>query len=82
MVEQNARMALEISHHGYVMEIGSIVFADTAANLLERSEMLALVAEVDSTRPFTGPFRRGKATHVGHQLINLGARKVENGKDQ
>ncbi len=54
MVEQNARMALEISHHGYVMEVGSIVFADTARNLLERSEMPALVAEVDCARPFRG----------------------------
>ena len=82
MVEQNARMVLEISHGGYVMEVGSIVFADTARNLLERSEMLALVAEVDCARPFMGHFWREKATHVGHQLINLGAGKVVNGKDQ
>jgi branched-chain amino acid transport system ATP-binding protein len=27
-------MALEVAHHGYVMETGRIVLADTAKNLL------------------------------------------------
>ncbi|MFQ5962515.1 MAG: ABC transporter ATP-binding protein [Candidatus Methylomirabilales bacterium] len=39
LVEQNARMALEVSRRGYVMEVGSIVLADTARNLLESSEV-------------------------------------------
>jgi branched-chain amino acid transport system ATP-binding protein len=34
LVEQNARLALEVSHRGYVMESGRIVLADTAAALL------------------------------------------------
>ncbi len=34
LVEQNAHMALEIAHQGYVLETGRVVLADTAANLL------------------------------------------------
>ena len=34
LVEQNAKLALEVSHRGYVMETGRIVCADTAAALL------------------------------------------------
>lgn len=34
LVEQNAHMALEIAHRGYVMETGRIVLADHAKNLL------------------------------------------------
>ena len=34
MVEQNANMALSIADRGYVLQTGSIVLADTAANLL------------------------------------------------
>jgi branched-chain amino acid transport system ATP-binding protein len=33
LVEQNALMALSIAHRGYVLETGSIVLSDTAANL-------------------------------------------------
>ncbi len=34
LVEQNAHMALEIAHRGYVLETGRVVLTDTAANLL------------------------------------------------
>jgi branched-chain amino acid transport system ATP-binding protein len=34
LVEQNANVALEISHRGYVLETGRVVLADTAENLL------------------------------------------------
>jgi branched-chain amino acid transport system ATP-binding protein len=34
LVEQNAKLALEMCHRGYVMESGSIVLADAAARLL------------------------------------------------
>jgi branched-chain amino acid transport system ATP-binding protein len=34
LVEQNARLALEISQRGYVMESGNIILADSAAALL------------------------------------------------
>jgi branched-chain amino acid transport system ATP-binding protein len=35
LVEQNARLALEVSHRGYVMESGHIVLADSAQALLK-----------------------------------------------
>lgn len=39
LVEQNARMALEIAHRGYVFKIGSIFIEDTGKNLLESEEV-------------------------------------------
>jgi branched-chain amino acid transport system ATP-binding protein len=33
LVEQNARLALRISHRGYVLETGKIVLSDTGENL-------------------------------------------------
>ncbi|MGE0084216.1 MAG: ABC transporter ATP-binding protein [Desulfococcaceae bacterium] len=34
LVEQNANLALQVAHRGYVMENGKITMSDTAANLL------------------------------------------------
>ncbi|MEK7815444.1 MAG: ABC transporter ATP-binding protein [Pseudomonadota bacterium] len=34
LVEQNAKLALEVSHRGYVLESGRVALADTAAALL------------------------------------------------
>lgn len=39
VVEQNANMALSIADHGYVLQTGKIVLADTAKNLLENKMM-------------------------------------------
>lgn len=39
MVEQNANMALSIADRGYVLLTGSIVLADTAANLLANEDL-------------------------------------------
>ncbi len=39
LVEQNAQMALEISHRAYVFKIGEIVLADSGKNLLENDEV-------------------------------------------
>lgn len=39
LVEQNARMALKISHRAYVLETGRIVMADSAENLLSNDEV-------------------------------------------
>jgi len=33
LIEQNANLALEISHYGYVLETGGIILQDTAAAL-------------------------------------------------
>jgi branched-chain amino acid transport system ATP-binding protein len=35
LVEQNARMALQVASRGYVLQSGSIIFSDTAANLAD-----------------------------------------------
>jgi branched-chain amino acid transport system ATP-binding protein len=35
LVEQNALMALEVAHRGYVLQTGRVVLHDTAANLLQ-----------------------------------------------
>ena len=48
MVEQNANMALSIADHGYVLQTGQIVLADTADELLANPEMRkAYLGEVD-----------------------------------
>jgi len=39
LVEQNAQMALEIAHRGYVFKIGSIFLEDTGKNLLNSEEV-------------------------------------------
>jgi branched-chain amino acid transport system ATP-binding protein len=41
LVEQNANLALEVSHHGYVLETGRIILEDTAAALRENQEVKA-----------------------------------------
>lgn len=39
LVEQNARMALEIAHRAYVFKIGAIALEDSGKNLLENEEV-------------------------------------------
>lgn len=39
LVEQNARVALEVADYGYVMELGRIVMADTASRLLQSKDV-------------------------------------------
>jgi branched-chain amino acid transport system ATP-binding protein len=39
LVEQNAAMALEVAHRGYILQTGEIVLADTAANLRDNDEV-------------------------------------------
>jgi branched-chain amino acid transport system ATP-binding protein len=34
LIEQNARQALAVANRGYVMEVGKIVYSDTASNLM------------------------------------------------
>jgi branched-chain amino acid transport system ATP-binding protein len=41
LVEQNANLALEVAHHGYVLETGRIILEDTAAALRENDEVKA-----------------------------------------
>ena len=42
IVEQNARMALEIVDRGYVFQVGSIVLEDTGKNLLNNEKIIKL----------------------------------------
>ena len=39
VVEQNAAIALEIAHRGYVFNIGKIVLEDSGQNLLKNTEV-------------------------------------------
>jgi branched-chain amino acid transport system ATP-binding protein len=39
LVEQNAQMALQIAHRGYVIQTGQIVLADTAENLRQNASV-------------------------------------------
>jgi len=39
LVEQNARMALQVAHHGYVMESGRMVMDDTCENLVKNEDI-------------------------------------------
>ena len=41
LIEQNAFMALQVSHRGYVLETGCIVLADAAANLANNPKVKA-----------------------------------------
>jgi branched-chain amino acid transport system ATP-binding protein len=39
LVEQNAQMALNVAHRGYVLQTGQILLADTAANLAANQQV-------------------------------------------
>jgi branched-chain amino acid transport system ATP-binding protein len=39
LVEQNAQMALNVAHRGYVLQTGQIILADTAANLAANQQV-------------------------------------------
>jgi branched-chain amino acid transport system ATP-binding protein len=39
LVEQNANVALQVAHHGYILELGRIVMADTGAALLQKDDI-------------------------------------------
>jgi branched-chain amino acid transport system ATP-binding protein len=39
LVEQNANMALQVAHHGYVLELGRIVMNDSCARLRESEDV-------------------------------------------
>ncbi|MDR3402991.1 MAG: ABC transporter ATP-binding protein [Chthoniobacter sp.] len=41
LVEQNANLALEVSHYGYVLETGRIILEDTSTALRENEEVRA-----------------------------------------
>ena len=54
LVEQNARLALSIAHHGYVMETGRIVLDDTVEKLKENADIRIYLGltEVGKTKSY------------------------------
>ena len=55
LVEQNARLALSIAHHGYVMETGRIVLDDTVDKLKENADIKEFylgLTEVGKTKSY------------------------------
>jgi branched-chain amino acid transport system ATP-binding protein len=51
LVEQNARMALEIAHRGYVVEIGRVFMEDTEKRLLDSEEVKKAFCEPINLAP-------------------------------
>jgi branched-chain amino acid transport system ATP-binding protein len=39
LVEQNAKMALEVAHYGYVLEVGRVVMHDACARLIQSDQI-------------------------------------------
>ena len=54
LVDQNAKVALNTAHHGYVMEVGRIVMSGTTAQLLESEDIKEFYLGV------TGETQRGQ----------------------
>jgi branched-chain amino acid transport system ATP-binding protein len=51
LVEQNAKVALEVADYGYVMELGRIVMADTAERLLASKDVQEFYLGVQDHSP-------------------------------
>ena len=51
LVEQNALMALEVAHRGYVLQTGRTVLQDTAANLLKNEMVRKVYLGIDESPP-------------------------------
>src|SRR5690606_30512517 len=51
LVEQNAKVALEVADYGYVMELGRIVMADTADRLLQSKDVQQFYLGVQDHSP-------------------------------
>jgi branched-chain amino acid transport system ATP-binding protein len=57
LVEQNARVALEVADYGYVMELGRIVMADEARRLLQSKDIQEFYLGVQSEESQRGQKR-------------------------
>ena len=51
LVEQNALMALEVAHRGYVLQTGRTVLQDTADNLLKNEMVRQVYLGIDESPP-------------------------------
>jgi branched-chain amino acid transport system ATP-binding protein len=54
LVEQNALMALEVAHRGYVLQSGRSVLHDTADDLLKDDMVRKVYLAIDESPPATG----------------------------
>ena len=57
LVEQNARAALSVAHHGYVMESGRIVMDDTTENLLQNEDVREFYLGIEKDKGIRGQKR-------------------------
>ncbi|MBL8380121.1 MAG: ABC transporter ATP-binding protein [Burkholderiales bacterium] len=60
LVEQNAAIALDHAHDGYIMELGRVVAADTCANLKAKEDVKEFYLGLGATREADGRQRRWK----------------------
>jgi branched-chain amino acid transport system ATP-binding protein len=47
LVEQNASMALQVAHRGYVLQTGEIVLSDRCSNLVQNEEIQKAYLGID-----------------------------------
>ena len=62
LVEQNARVALEHAHDGYIMELGRIVAADSCAALMQKDDVREFYLGIGAPPSADGRKRRWKKT--------------------
>ena len=60
LVEQNAKMALQIAHEGYVIETGRVVLSDEAKSLLENANVRRYYLGISGEAPASGLKRHRK----------------------
>jgi branched-chain amino acid transport system ATP-binding protein len=51
LVEQNARMALEVAHYGYVLEVGRVVMHDNSERLMQSDQIREFYLGMHRTEP-------------------------------
>jgi branched-chain amino acid transport system ATP-binding protein len=51
LVEQNARMALEVAHYGYVLEVGRVVLHDSSERLMQSDQVREFYLGMHRTGP-------------------------------
>ena len=60
VIEQNARLAMQYTHHGYVLELGRVVIDGPCARLREDTVVQDLYSVAARTPPTSWPRRTGR----------------------